>query len=107
MSATAVQPDLPCTDPAATERSPDFSGLGDWVDEHPRFTLAVLFAIYICAHLGYSLRVPLWHDELFTYYIAQAPTVRELLHLTRTIDLNPPLSYLITRVTFHILGDNQ
>ena len=105
MSATIVQPDrLPGTSADISERPPLFSGLGEWVNAHPRAALTVLFAIYVCAHLGYSLRVPLWHDELFTYYIAQAPSIGSLLHLTRTIDLNPPLSYLITRLIFHLLG---
>src|SRR5271169_6840335 len=36
---------------------------------------------------------PLDHDELYTFYIAQAPTLKQLLALTRTVDLHPPLSY--------------
>ncbi len=81
-----------------------FAGAGNWVESHYISSLLILFAIYLCAHLGYSLRIPLWHDEIFTFYIAQAPSVRDLLHLTRTIDLNPPLSYLLTRASFHLFG---
>ena len=81
-----------------------FSGLGDWVESHYFSSLLILFVIYLCAHLGYSLRMPLWHDEIFTWNIAQAPSLRDLLHLTRTVDLNPPLSYLLTRATFHLFG---
>ncbi len=81
-----------------------FSGVGNWVESHYLSSLLILFAIYLCAHLGYSLRIPLWHDEIYTWYIAQAPSLPALLHLTRTIDLNPPLSYLLTRVTFHLFG---
>jgi hypothetical protein len=44
------------------------------------------------------------HDELFTFYIAQAPTLRQLLTLTRTIDLHPPLFYLLARASFAIFG---
>jgi hypothetical protein len=44
------------------------------------------------------------HDELFTFYIAQAPTLRQMLVLTRTIDLHPPLSYLLVRGSFAIFG---
>jgi hypothetical protein len=105
MPPTAIQPDVPRPDRVPdSDRPPLFHGLGEWVDAHPRIALAVFFAIFICVHLGYSLRIPLWHDELFTYYIAQAPSIRALLHLTRTVDLNPPLSYLITRATFDLLG---
>ncbi len=44
------------------------------------------------------------HDELYTFYIAQAPTLRQLLELTRTVDLHPPLSYLLIRASFAIFG---
>ncbi|MGC2150545.1 MAG: glycosyltransferase family 39 protein [Terriglobales bacterium] len=44
------------------------------------------------------------HDELFTFYIAQAPSLRKLFALTHTIDLHPPLSYLFVRASFAIFG---
>jgi Dolichyl-phosphate-mannose-protein mannosyltransferase len=44
------------------------------------------------------------HDELYTFYIAQAPTLRQLLALTRTVDLHPPLSYILIRASFAIFG---
>jgi Dolichyl-phosphate-mannose-protein mannosyltransferase len=97
----------PLAPPGPGSQSPytgPFSGVGDWVESHYIFSLLILFAIYLCANLGYSLRIPLWHDEIFTWYISQAPSLRALLHLTRTIDLNPPLSYLLTRASFHLFG---
>lgn len=105
MPATAIQPEIqrPDTVPGG-DRPPIFHSLGNWVEAHPRIALAVFFAIFVCVHLGYSLRIPVWHDEVFTYCIARAPSIPALLHLTRTIDLNPPLSYLLTRATFHLFG---
>jgi hypothetical protein len=44
------------------------------------------------------------HDELFTYYIAQAPSLHQLFSLTHTIDLHPPLSYLLVRASFGVFG---
>lgn len=44
------------------------------------------------------------HDELFTYYIAQAPSLRQLLTDSHTVDLQPPLAYLLVRGSFAILG---
>jgi 4-amino-4-deoxy-L-arabinose transferase-like glycosyltransferase len=52
---------------------------------------------------GFASR-PLDHDELYTFYIAQAPTLRQLLALTRSVDLHPPLSYLLIRASFAIFG---
>jgi Dolichyl-phosphate-mannose-protein mannosyltransferase len=44
------------------------------------------------------------HDELYTSYIAQAPNIGHLLRLTRTIDLHPPLSYLLVRISYALFG---
>lgn len=44
------------------------------------------------------------HDELFTFYIAQAPSLRQLIQYTHTIDLHPPLSYLLVRASFALFG---
>ena len=44
------------------------------------------------------------HDELFTFYISQARTLGDLLHLSQTVDLHPPLSYLLVRASFSIFG---
>jgi Dolichyl-phosphate-mannose-protein mannosyltransferase len=44
------------------------------------------------------------HDELFTFYIAQAPSLGELLKISHTVDLQPPLAYLLVRLSFAIFG---
>src|ERR1019366_7641814 len=44
------------------------------------------------------------HDEIFTFYIAQAPTLRQLFKLSHIVDLQPPLSYLLVRASFAIFG---
>jgi 4-amino-4-deoxy-L-arabinose transferase-like glycosyltransferase len=70
----------------------------------------LVFAVVSCTcgwvRLNAFVSRPLDHDELYTFYIAQAPTMRQLLALTRTIDLHPPLSYLLTRVSFSLFGIN-
>jgi len=63
-------------------------------------TAAVLIYFALTALLA-SRR--LWHDELYTFYIATAPTLSRLwqeIHL----DLNPPLEYLAVRVFTGMLG---
>ena len=99
---TAVGIETPPPTPRAD--TPLFSGLGEWVESHLALSIAILSLVFLCAELGYSLLFPLWHDEIFTVSIAQAPSLSTLLHLTQTIDLNPPLSYLLTRMVFHIAG---
>lgn len=58
------------------------------------------YLAYIATHARFR---PLWHDELYTYYIAQAPSFGEMLHETQTLDLNPPLSYMAVRFVFRFL----
>ncbi len=64
--------------------------------------MAVLLVVYLWILKSERIK-PLWHDELYTYYIAQAPSFSRMLEWTRTIDLNPPLYYIAARLTFHIL----
>jgi hypothetical protein len=75
-----------------------------WIEAHYAIALASIVVVYLLAALGYSLAAPLWHDELFTSYISQLPTLKDVLHASRTVDLNPPLSYLLTRASFTIFG---
>ncbi len=72
--------------------------------KHAGLAFCCLLLVYLAAELGYSLSAPLWHDELFTFYIAQALSVRSMLSEIRTVDLNPPLSYLLTRLSFRLFG---
>ena len=78
--------------------------LAQFVDQHAWLVFA--FVSFACGWI--RLRAfashPLDHDELYTFYIAQAPTLRQLFTLTRTIDLHPPLSYLLTRLSFSLFG---
>lgn len=62
----------------------------------------ILLALYLWILKSERIK-PLWHDELYTYYIAQAPSFGKMLEWTRTIDLNPPLYYIAVRLTFHAL----
>ncbi|MGI4827849.1 MAG: hypothetical protein ACRYFU_06630 [Janthinobacterium lividum] len=77
---------------------------GSLVESNPFAVFGVLLVVYVFAQLRYSLAAPLWHDELFTFYIAQAPSMAGMLERIRAVDLNPPLSYLLTRVCFKLLG---
>ena len=48
----------------------------------------------------------MWHDELYTYYIAKAATLSQLFSELR-LDLNPPLEYLAVRASLAVFGDNS
>jgi Flp pilus assembly pilin Flp len=80
------------------------NGVNNFFEAHPGLSLLLLLSIYFPAALQASRSTPLWHDELFTYYIAQAPTLREMWVNLRSHDLNPPLMYLLTRWSFQLFG---
>jgi 4-amino-4-deoxy-L-arabinose transferase-like glycosyltransferase len=66
------------------------------------FTLVSLWCVWVrFSGLPYH---HLDHDELYTFYIAQAPSLGKLLTLARTVDLHPPLSYLFVRLSFALFG---
>ena len=74
----------------------------NFLESRPWILTTFLIVVYLPAILFESSRKPLWHDELFTYYISQAPNLSSLLQDIRSVDLNPPLSYLLTRLSFQL-----
>jgi len=66
------------------------------------FGIAVL--LYTLGEARFASRY-VWHDELYTYYIANAPSAEHFWEALK-IDLNPPLSYLAVRGSLKLFGDN-
>jgi Dolichyl-phosphate-mannose-protein mannosyltransferase len=69
-----------------------------------KFALAGLVVFYLLI-TGVMATRQLWHDELFTYYIARSSTLGVLWQNIQ-LDLNPPLQYLAVRASLSLLGDN-
>jgi 4-amino-4-deoxy-L-arabinose transferase-like glycosyltransferase len=65
--------------------------------------LVGLLLFYI-ALVAVAMQRHLWHDELYTYYIAQAPSLAALWR-DLNLDLNPPLIYLAARASMHLFGN--
>lgn len=75
----------------------------DWLEKHSLFLLVFLTALYVLMLLPFAGR-PLWHDELFTYYIGNAPSFERFLEDVRRLDLNPPMVYVLTRFSTRLFG---
>jgi len=88
--------------PLQTSISRQLDNIANSIEGRPILLFSMLTALYLWILKGERVK-PLWHDELFTYYIAQAPTFGKMLEWTRTIDLNPPLYYIAARLTFHFM----
>lgn len=71
-------------------------------------TISLLVAILVYVAVTFpSMSRQLWHDELFTYYIAKTPSLSKLFQFKNLgIDLHPPLSYLLVRGSLTVLGDS-
>ena len=76
--------------------------LANYLEGRSWILLGILFLLYLWILKGERVK-SLWHDELYTYYIAQAPSFGKMLLWIRTIDLNPPLYYTAARLTFHLI----
>jgi 4-amino-4-deoxy-L-arabinose transferase-like glycosyltransferase len=90
------------SDPFVTVRL--LRAIARFVETHGWLLFTAVFLACACARLGGPASRHLDHDELYTFYIAQAPTLAQLLQLTRTVDLHPPLSYLLVRASFGVFG---
>jgi hypothetical protein len=75
-----------------------------FMEAHPWLTFATLTTVLSWVALHEMAFRHLDHDELYTFYIANAASWRRTLELSQTVDLHPPLSYLLTRTVFHFLG---
>ena len=50
----------------------------------------------------------MWNDELYTYYIAHLPTMRDVwAALMSRGEQTPPFFYVITRLSLRVFGDNN
>jgi len=65
--------------------------------------LAVIYVLFVSA----AVRRHLWYDELFTLDIASASTPSRVLELIGKWDLNPPLSYFLSRWSMIFFGHGE
>jgi 4-amino-4-deoxy-L-arabinose transferase-like glycosyltransferase len=72
---------------------------------HRLAVMAGLILVYLVVTALQAQR-KLWHDELFTYYIAKSPSMSRLFQEIQ-LDLNPPLIYLADRLPLSAFGDNS
>jgi hypothetical protein len=68
--------------------------------------ILMLGVIYV-ALIAPSVHRHLWFDELHTYYIAQASSVRQFVEEIRVLDLNPFLTFLLARASMSALGPTE
>jgi hypothetical protein len=78
------------------------SSVADGLDVRPGLCGFILTACFLPVALLQSQNKFLKNDEIYTVHIAQAPTVRDLLSMSREIDLHPPFHYLVQRAALKL-----
>lgn len=68
-----------------------------WLDASAWRGVIVLLAAYLPLALLMAHAQQLSADEVYTLRIAQQPTIRQMVQLSREIDLHPPLHFLLER----------
>lgn len=80
------------------------------LSDAPNLTNALALCIMTLLYAPFvalTVSRPLWHDELFTFYMSKFSSLTVLINEIRHIDLNPPVLYLATRASFSIFGDSE
>ncbi|MEO5898222.1 MAG: glycosyltransferase family 39 protein [Vicinamibacterales bacterium] len=88
--------------------APEFSAARRTLVSHhaERWLVVGVVALLLAGATGRALSKPLWHDELFTYYIARIDSLPALwTALSAGTDLNPPLYYLAVRACAALIGE--
>jgi Dolichyl-phosphate-mannose-protein mannosyltransferase len=79
----------------------------DSLESSPLHALALFLIVYAVAAFTQSHR-GLWYDELFTYYLCRMRDLSTIwAALKDGLDFTPPLLFILTRWTQHILGDSN
>jgi 4-amino-4-deoxy-L-arabinose transferase-like glycosyltransferase len=79
--------------------------LADSIERTPNRILRLWIFAYFAVLWRVAQR-PLWFDELFTFHIAKSPTWKHFLGSIQSVDLNPPLSYMLVRLSTSLFGDS-
>lgn len=80
----------------------------DVCERHRLLLLAAVSLVYFAATSVLASRKPMWNDELFTYFIAQAPSLSGIWSALLTgADQNPFPFYVLTRWSLGLFGVNE
>jgi hypothetical protein len=77
-------------------------------ERHRLLLLMAVSCVYFAATSVLALRKPMWNDEMFTYFIAQAPTLSGVWSALLTgADQNPVPFYMVTRWSLAVFGVSE
>ncbi|MBM3777299.1 MAG: hypothetical protein FJW23_03535 [Acidimicrobiia bacterium] len=82
--------------------------VSEYIGRHA-FVLVMLFSIAYAGATGYrASRKLFWFDELYTVYLSRLPDLDSLWRvLLDGVDFNPPLFYLLTKLSGSLVGESH
>ena len=84
------------------------SGQRSKLSSRQRGIVAVLFGTGFLLAVAKAVLLPLWFDELLTFYVSKLDGPPEIWRaLERTADGNPPLLYLLTHWSHLLFGESE
>lgn len=75
------------------------------LDRHPMLALPLWTIVFLAVMVPVGAR-PLLSDELTTYYIAMSPSIAHFVECMQQVDLQPPLNFLLVRLSVGLFGDS-
>jgi hypothetical protein len=79
--------------------------LRNWLERHPRWPVAGIALVYLVWTAVLASHKLMWNDELYTYYIATQPSLRDIWQALMTgAEQIPPTFHLLTRGVLRALG---
>ena len=69
----------------------------NWMETHSLGCILLLVVLYVPLAVLEAHAHLITRDEIYTWHIAQAPTLHRMLAMTRAMNLHPPLHYLLQR----------
>jgi hypothetical protein len=99
---TAVSPG--CEETGLIDKEQPRTGKTALGATHEFWFAAIALTILYLLFVSVGNRRYVWFDELFTFDIANSPSLSELWHRELTFDMQPPAGYLLSRASMHIFG---
>lgn len=82
--------------------------LSDQLEKGKLWLLCCFSILYLVVTCLFASRKLMWNDELYTFYIAQLPTMSDVWSALLTgVEVLPPFFYVATRTSFALFGVNH
>jgi len=94
--------------PAASRLHQFADSIAGQLERGKYWYLTYISIAYIATTLLRAQAKLVWHDELFTYHISRLPSFEAIWQaLLNRADMNPPLLYFATKISFELFGEGH